>query len=178
MLGHRPQDTGILYTPLLVHSKTLLLYNSLCVFACSLVVVVVHVRVSQTSSQAYTRLTKAVTWSQDHNWDLKLEALKGQCHETFHLFLSKNSTWAPYEQAKTVVSAKSLTTRTWQWLRGHGRIFWMPLTAVNGTISQNKKQVPGCVNKSSSTFFNIWKLGVVPKAKIALTTRTNEFRGL
>ena len=28
--------------------------------------------------------------------------LKGPCHEIFNTFLSKNSTWAPYEQAKTV----------------------------------------------------------------------------
>ena len=31
-----------------------------------------------------------------------LPGLKGPCHEIFNTFLSKNSTWAPYEQAKTV----------------------------------------------------------------------------
>ena len=29
--------------------------------------------------------------------------LKGQCHEIFNTFLSKKSTWTPYEQEKTVL---------------------------------------------------------------------------
>ena len=29
-------------------------------------------------------------------------SLKGQCHEMFDPFYKKNSTWFPYEQAKTV----------------------------------------------------------------------------
>ena len=34
--------------------------------------------------------------------DSKCRFLKGQSHEIFDTFLSKNSTWDPYKQAKTV----------------------------------------------------------------------------
>ena len=30
--------------------------------------------------------------------NVTLQALKGQCHEIFDTFLSKNSTWTPYEE--------------------------------------------------------------------------------
>ena len=36
--------------------------------------------------------------------------IKGQCHEIFAICLTKNSTWAPFEQAKTV-SRKVLFSR-------------------------------------------------------------------
>ena len=38
--------------------------------------------------------------------------LKEQCHEIVNLFLLKRFDWAPFEQAKNLVSALSLTTRT------------------------------------------------------------------
>ena len=37
------------------------------------------------------------------SFEFVLCALKGQCHKIFDTFLSKNSTWAPHEQAKLFV---------------------------------------------------------------------------
>ena len=48
------------------------------------------VRVSQTPSQANEADNDSDLWSQDHNSGLKLEALKGQCHEMIHFLNKKN----------------------------------------------------------------------------------------
>ena len=37
--------------------------------------------------------------NKDELTDFINDILKGQCHEIFDFFLSKNSTWAQYEQA-------------------------------------------------------------------------------
>ena len=52
---------------------------------------------------AFTFLTKTVS---------KINVLKGQCHEIFYTFFNQiNSTWAPYEHAKTVSRNFSLLQR-------------------------------------------------------------------